>query len=244
MSALSLLGVSLARGSGAQRETALRDVSLGVEAGEIVLLEGPSGAGKTTLLCVAAGLLTPDVGEVVVGGTRSTALGAAARRAFRARAVGFVFQRANLLDGLTVLDNVALAGTLAGLDLGDARRRASRMLDLLDIGPLAGRRTSTLSGGEEHRVAVARALVHEPAVVLADEPTGSLDGESGHAVAAALASLADERRVAVLIATHDARLRPFADRRLRIIDGRVDEEPEPTATRRRGTACVSVSSIH
>ena len=226
MSTLELRHVSVARGHRRQRVPVLQDISLAIEPAEVVLLEGPSGAGKTTLLCVAAGLLSADSGDVVVAGQRLGDLGASALRAFRARNVGFVFQRANLLDGLSVRDNVALAAALAGVDLHEARRRADRLLGALGIAALGDRRTTTLSGGEEHRVAVARALVHEPTVVLADEPTGNLDGASGHAVAEALAELANERGVSIVVATHDARLRPFADRRVRMVDGRVEPEPK------------------
>jgi ABC-type lipoprotein export system ATPase subunit len=127
------------------------------------------------------------------------------------------------LEGLTVRENVLLAAALADRPVAEAERRTDELLEALGIGALADRRTSGLSGGEEHRVAVARALVHAPAVVLADEPTGNLDRASGLAVAGALADLARDRRVAVLVATHDQRLRPFATRRLWIEDGHLGE---------------------
>ena len=224
MSALVLHRVSRTRGGGARAVRALADVSLAVEPRDVVLLEGPSGSGKTTLLVVAAGLLSADAGEVVLAGRSLAGLGQAARGAWRARHVGFVFQRANLLEGLDVRNNVLLAAALAGIPRSDAEAESDRLLEVLGVARLARRGADQLSGGEEHRVAVARALVHRPAVVLADEPTGSLDTESGLAVAGALASLAREANVAVVIATHDARLRPFATRRITIVDGRVVED--------------------
>ena len=201
----------------------LHDVSLTLSPGEFVLLEGPSGSGKTTLLGVAGGLLTPEAGRVVVADQPLTALTPAARRQVRVRGVGFVFQRANLLSVLTARENVVLMGTLAGMTELDAGREADRLLSSLGMTALADRRPNELSGGEEQRVGVARALVHHPAVVLADEPTGSLDAVTGHAVAESLAALARERRSAVLVGTHDARLAPLASRRLRISDGRVEQ---------------------
>jgi putative ABC transport system ATP-binding protein len=207
------------RGRGARAVEAVRGASLEVAAGELVLLEGPSGAGKTTLLLIAAGLLAPDRGEATLAGEALAPLGAAGRRALRARACGFVFQRANLLDRLTVRENVLLAAGLAGLPRPLARARAEALLARLGLAAVADRLPATLSGGEEQRVAVARALVHRPAVVLADEPTGELDAASGRAVATALAELAREEHVAVLVATHDARLRPFASRRAWMADG-------------------------
>ena len=224
MTALSLHEVVKARGQGRQRVAALRGVTLALAPGDVVLLEGPSGSGKTTLLSVAAGLLTPDSGAVAIGGQDLAALGPAGTRALRARRVGFVFQRANLLDGLDVRENVCIAAALAGMSAAEGGAATDRLLDALGLLALAHRRTEALSGGEEHRVAVARALVHRPAVVLADEPTGSLDGASGEAVARALTDLARKDGVAVLIATHDARLRPFATRRVVLVDGSLTEE--------------------
>jgi putative ABC transport system ATP-binding protein len=221
MIALELRAVSKSHGSGAQQVHALRSTSLSVAGGEIVLLEGPSGAGKTTLLTVAAGLLTPDAGEVELAGESLGKLTQAERRDLRARAAGFVFQRANLLDGLTVRENVLLAAALAGMPRARAAEETDRLLSTLRLDATVSRRPHTLSGGEEHRVAVARALVHRPALIFADEPTGSLDSISGHAVALALATLARESGVAVLVATHDARLREIATRRLWMADGQI-----------------------
>lgn len=219
---LELRRLSKRVGTGAHSVCAVRDVSLALSAGEVALLEGPSGAGKTTLLTLAAGLLAPDSGEVWLDGANLGSLALAALRRLRARAVGFVFQRANLLSALTVSENVLVAAALAGLPRQEARARTDRLLERLGLGRLASRLPGRLSCGEEQRVAVARALVHRPAVVLADEPTGSLDAAAGRAVAEALAELAREAGVAVLLATHDLRLREVASRRLHMLDGRVE----------------------
>jgi ABC-type lipoprotein export system ATPase subunit len=227
MTALTLDEVTKTRGEGPHAVQALRDVSLTVAAGEIVLLEGPSGAGKTTLLAVAAGLLMPERGQALVDGVSLASLSPARRRRHRAQRIGFVFQRANLLAGLTVRENVLLAATLGGLGRAEASRETAALLGRLGIAPLADRAPRALSGGEEQRAAVARALAHHPALVLADEPTGSLDGVSGLAVAAALAETARIRGAAVLIATHDARLGPIATRHIRITDGQLEPTTSP-----------------
>lgn len=222
MTVLLLEGVSKTRGTGAHATQALRNASLSVASGEVVLLEGASGAGKTTLLAVAAGLVTPDAGWVALAGQSLADLPPTARRRYRARFVGFVFQRSNLLERLTAWENVLLMAQLAGRSAADAGRETADVFAQLDIAHLALRRPEELSGGEEQRVGVARALVHRPALVLADEPTGSLDGAAGRVVAEALAACSKLRGAAVLVATHDARLAPFATRRVPIVDGRLD----------------------
>lgn len=221
MSALELLGVSRTRGNGRHATVAIRDVWLEVAAHDFVLLVGPSGAGKTTLLSVAAGLLAADSGEVVLAGRRLAELSPAALRRHRAETVGLVFQRANLLPQLSARDNVLLMATLAGVPRRPAEAEADALFDELGIAHLGARRPAELSGGEEQRVAVARALVHRPRVVLADEPTASLDGALGQAVAERLRVLAAERGAAVLAATHDRRLERYASRRVEIVDGRL-----------------------
>jgi len=221
MTVLLLDGVSKTRGRGPHATQALRAASLTLAAGEVVLLEGASGAGKTTLLAVAAGLLTPDAGRIVLAGRSLAELSPAERRRHRAQVVGFVFQRSNLLEQLTAWENVLLMAQLAGRPTREARRATNEVFEALNIAHLAPRRPGELSGGEEQRVGVARALVHRPALVLADEPTGNLDGTAGRVVAEALATCAKARGAAVLVATHDTRLEPFATRRIPIVDGHV-----------------------
>jgi putative ABC transport system ATP-binding protein len=221
VSALELIGVSKTRGAGRHAVRALADASLTVAAGEFVLLEGPSGSGKTTVLALGAGLLSPDGGEVILAGQSFSGLGAAVLRRRRAEQVGFVFQRANLLPGLTSRQNVMLASLLAGVPPAESERRSDELLDALGVAALSSRSPADLSGGEEQRVAVARALVHRPAVVLADEPTANLDWAAGQVVAEKLRALARERGSAVLVATHDPRLEAYSDRIVRLADGRV-----------------------
>jgi putative ABC transport system ATP-binding protein len=219
MIVLELDRVSKTRGRGRRAVSALREISLAIRSGEFLLLEGPSGSGKTTLLGVAAGLLTPTSGGVRLAGRWLGALDHAARRALRATRVGFVFQRANLLARLSVAENVMLMGAIANGGHPAERREVLRLLAMLDVEAVADRKPRELSGGEEQRVAVARALVHHPAIVFADEPTGNLDGAAGRAVASALTVAARECGAAVLVATHDARLHPYASRRVCIEDG-------------------------
>jgi len=223
VSALDVREVHKTRGAGSHAVVALRDVSLRVDPGEVVLLEGPSGSGKTTLLAVAAGLLTPERGQVCVAGQWLARLDAAERRRLRARCIGLVFQHAHLLPGLTAVENVALQAMLADLPVDEAMRRARELLERLDLTAVAERRPDSLSGGEEQRLAVARALIHRPAVVLADEPTASLDTAAGQQVAELLLRLGAAEGTAVLLATHDTRLAACATRRVHLLDGRIRE---------------------
>ena len=198
----------------------LRDASLAVAPGEIVLLRGHSGSGKTTLLCVLAGLLTPASGAVTVNGTDLGTLDRAGRARLRLATVGFVFQRFQLIGALRVRENVELVLRAGGASPGDARARALEALDALGVGGKAERYPRELSGGEQQRVGIARALAKRPAVVFADEPTSSLDSAAGADATALLCGLARTAGAAVLIASHDERIAPHADRVVTIADGR------------------------
>lgn len=213
--------VSKTRGRGPRAVKVLHEVSLSVDRGEFVLLEGPSGAGKTTLLAVGGGILTPESGKVYLGGRQLHTHSRALDRRERAKTVGFVFQRSNLLPQLSVRDNILLMGQIAGMRSEDAARQADDLLSRLGLLQLKDRYPHELSGGEEQRVGVVRALVHRPSIVLADEPTGSLDSNAGLAVAASLAELAKLYGSAVIVATHDTRIASFASRRIKIEDGRI-----------------------
>ena len=213
-----------AKTRGTHRTPALRGVSLSIASGEVALLVGPSGSGKTTLLALAAGLLLADTGSISVAGSDLARLDAARRRRLRAGRIGMVFQRAHLLPALSVRENVELAGLVADLSRAEAGARADELLEALGIDRLARRRAGELSGGQEQRVAVARALVHRPALLLADEPTASLDTTSGREVARLLCALARQRGAAVIVATHDQRLESIASRRLQLVDGRIDDD--------------------
>ena len=199
---------------------ALRGVDLTVEIGEFVTLMGPSGCGKSTLLHLLGGLDVPDDGELMLEGRRVDTLGEAERAKLRRRTVGYVFQSLNLVASLTARENVELIGALGGQSPAQARKRTDDLLERLGVAARAGDLPSRLSGGEQQRVAIARAMINEPAVVLADEPTGNLDSHS----AAGVIDLLDELRAtgpAVVLVTHDARVAARADRALRMRDGEV-----------------------
>ncbi|WP_051942874.1 ABC transporter ATP-binding protein [Streptacidiphilus rugosus] len=218
---------------------ALQDVSLTVGAGEAVAVVGPSGSGKSTLLNMIAGLDRPDSGTVTVAGTRVDRLDEAGAARYRRHSIGMVFQFFHLLDDLTVLDNVVLPAEMTGTARGEARRRANELLEVLGIAGHARAYPGRLSGGERQRVAVARALMNRPALLLADEPTGALDSASGEEVKALLRDLHADGQTVVVV-THDLALaRSCATRTVRIVDGRIasDTVHRPTVgSRRHGTA--------
>jgi putative ABC transport system ATP-binding protein len=200
---------------------ALDDVSLTVVPGEAVAILGPSGSGKSTLLNLIAGLDKPTAGTVTVGGTRIDTLGEAASAKYRRAMIGLVFQFFNLLDDLTVLDNVVLPAQLTGTGRGEATRRATELLRTLGIERHAGAYPGRLSGGERQRVAVARALMNRPALLLADEPTGALDTASGAEVRRLLTDLHADGQTIVLV-THDRTLADeCATRTVEVVDGRI-----------------------
>ncbi|MBK9516395.1 MAG: ABC transporter ATP-binding protein [Anaeromyxobacter sp.] len=220
---ISLAGVTRSFHDGAREVPVLRGVDLTVAAGELVAVVGASGSGKSTLLYVAGGLDAGFGGEVCVAGVRLRGLSRAALAGFRNRSVGFVFQSFNLVAGLSALENVLLPGLLArGAAEPRAALRARAELALTRVG-LGGRghaRPAQLSGGERQRVAIARALLIRPAVLLADEPTGNLDAESGAAVIGLFSALAREG-AAVLVVTHEERVSQAAGRVLTLRDGRL-----------------------
>jgi cell division transport system ATP-binding protein len=209
------------------RFPALTDLSLAIEAGEFILLTGPSGAGKTTLLRLILGAEAPTAGQIVIGGRNLARLGRAGIAALR-RKTGMVFQDAKLLAGVPVLDNVALPAEAAGDSSREARRKAFALLRDLGLKDLVRRYPRSLSGGEQQRVALARALVNEPALLLADEPTGNLDEESASRVVE-LMSRAHGAGATVVLATHDPHLlRTVTGRQITLRTGRlVDGEAPP-----------------
>lgn len=194
------------------RFTLLATTSFSVRGGESLAVMGPSGSGKTTLLGCVSGTVTPSRGRVVVGDTEVSALGVAARAKFRRSHVGLVFQDPELLDELSVVENVALSLVFMGVDRREALGRAAQVLDGMDLGGLAQARTATLSGGEAQRVAVARALVKRSAVLVADEPTASLDARNAAEVTKLLIASAQESDTALLLATHDPAVANQCDR--------------------------------
>src|SRR5215217_4189532 len=217
--ALRVEHVTKRLGSGETEVVAVRDVSLRVAPGEIVLIMGPSGSGKTTLLSMLGALLKPTEGEIRLDGTVLSALAENRLPGIRLRQFGFVFQDFNLLSALTVLENVALVAELAGTKRGEARRRARARLTELGLGERLDFLPEKLSGGEKQRVAIARALINDPTLILADEPTANLDSSIGHEVMRLLRPIAKEQYRSVIIVSHDARIKDIADRVLWLEDG-------------------------
>jgi putative ABC transport system ATP-binding protein len=191
--------------------------------GEAVAIIGRSGSGKSTLLNLVCGIDRPDSGAVEIDGLEVTALGEPAVTLFRRSRIGFVYQFFNLIPTLDVEENVRLVLELNGVRGADARRRSAAMLTQVGLGDRLHSAIDKLSGGEQQRVAIARALVHEPALVLADEPTGNLDEETSAEVVPVLLSLTRARGATLLIVTHDGELAAMADRALELRDGRLHE---------------------
>lgn len=222
--AIELRGASKIYQVAGRGTTGLMPTDLVITPGELVLLVGPSGSGKTTLLTLAAGLVAPTAGSITIGGERLDGMTATALQRLRARRIGFVFQAFNLVEALTALENVSLVLRFSGLARGDAERRAREVLEEIGILHLSAQFPAQLSQGEKQRVAVARAVAARPALLLADEPTASLDTENGLEVIRALHRYARTHSAAVLAATHDLRLTDFADRVLTLSDGRIVRE--------------------
>jgi putative ABC transport system ATP-binding protein len=221
MSQYELSGVGKAFTRGPLRVDAVKEVNLSIEPGEFVALEGPSGSGKTTLLQLLGALDRPSSGRVVFEGQDLAGLRDADLAALRLRSFGFVFQQFNLIPTLTALENVQAKLAPTGLPAAESRRRAEALLAEVGLADRTGHLPSHLSGGEQQRVSVARALSVEPRVILADEPTGNLDSGTGAEIVEMLARLAAERGSTVVVATHDAGLAGRADRRLAMRDGRL-----------------------
>ncbi len=206
-------------GDGETTVTAVRDVSLAVESGEIVLIMGPSGSGKTTLLSMMGALLRPTSGAIHLDGTALSELSESRLPAIRLRQFGFIFQDFNLLSALTIRENVALVAELAGTKRTAAREKATAILTELGLGARLDFLPEKLSGGEKQRVAIARALINDPALILADEPTANLDSKIGHEIMRLLRGIAKEQGRSVVIVSHDQRIRDIADRILWLEDG-------------------------
>ncbi len=220
---LNLEGVTKVYGSGERAVTALYDVSLQTHAGEIVLVMGPSGSGKTTLLTIAGALLRPTRGTVHVCNTDITRMGENDLASIRREKVAFIYQSFNLLEALTALENVSLVTTQT-LNGATPRERAKEVLSTLGLGQRLNSLPKQMSDGEKQRVAIARALAKDPALMLADEPTANLDAKRGHEVMELLRQKALETNKAVVIVSHDDRIRDIADRVVRLEDGRLQAE--------------------
>ncbi|HYR93373.1 MAG TPA: ABC transporter ATP-binding protein [Methylomirabilota bacterium] len=206
--------------SGTAPVAALAGLSLQVRRGEFLAVMGPSGSGKSTLLNILAGLERPTAGRVTVDGVDLSALDENGLARYRRGKVGIIFQAFNLLPRYRVIDNVAFPLLFAGIAVDERLRRAAAILDRLGMGPRAGHRPSQLSGGELQRTAIARALITDPALLLADEPTGNLDSANGEALLALMAELHARGQTIVLV-THDAAIAARAQRVVRMRDGRL-----------------------
>jgi putative ABC transport system ATP-binding protein len=217
-------------GEGAAKVRALKGVSLTLYPGELTLMMGPSGSGKTTLLSILGCILAPTSGVVTVGGESTKGLDPEGLAALRRRHIGFVFQSYNLFPTLNAVENVRLALDVRGVKKADTIARAEAALREVGLGHRLKNYPRNLSGGEQQRVAVARALASSPSVILADEPTAALDSENGHAVMKLLAELAKDKQRAVLAVTHDPRTHPYADRIVRIEDGLITGDERQSST--------------
>ena len=215
---------------GDQVRTVLDGVNASFRQGEIIALLGPSGSGKSTLLNLISGIDTPTSGDVIIDSINLTSLSEQRRTLYRRSNIGYVFQFFNLVPTLTVLENLLLPLELNGISGGDARDRAMALLKEVGLDDRAGSFPDRLSGGEQQRVALGRALVHEPRLILADEPTGNLDGATGKQVISLLESMARQRGKTVLMATHVMQAAKIADRVFVIQDGRLLEQ-SPATTR-------------
>jgi ABC-type lipoprotein export system ATPase subunit len=217
---LQLKGVDKTYRRGDEQLRVLVDFDFTLDAGEFVVVTGPSGAGKSTLLHIAGGLDAPDSGTVAVAGQDVWSMSTGARAEFRRRNLGFVFQFFNLVPMLTAVENVSLPLVLDGVPARSADARAEELLERVGLGDRARHRPGELSGGQMQRVAVARALVARPSIILADEPTGNLDSHSSSEVLDLLRSLSDEEGAAVVMVTHDQAAAGYGTREVHLVDGR------------------------
>lgn len=224
-------------GFGGEVVRAVDGVTLAVRAGEIVALHGPSGSGKSTLLMLAAALMAPDAGVVRFEGQNLAGLSAGEAADYQRRKVGFVYQSFHLMAGVPAVENAAIKLLADRVSLSEARRAAIPWLERVGLAERLNHTPDRLSGGERQRVAIARALVNEPRVILADEPTGSLDTKRGGEILALLADIARRRRAAVLLVTHDPQAAAIADRVFTLRDGKLVQSEaaigEPELLQRR-----------
>lgn len=214
-------GLTKVYGEGATSVVAVDNVSLHLEKGEVVLIMGPSGSGKTTLLQMIGGLSKPTSGNIKINKTDITQLSRSDMTKFRLNNLGFVFQKPNLLASLTAVQNITIVKNLSGTKDKESKASAISALKKLGLGERLGHRPGELSGGEQQRVSIARALINDPDIILADEPTANLDSKSGANVIQLLRNAAKEEQRSVVIVSHDLRIRKYADRVLWLEDGKL-----------------------
>ncbi|QVL34045.1 ABC transporter ATP-binding protein [Telmatocola sphagniphila] len=218
---VSCKGLTKEYGQGQSRVLALRGVELDIPPGKLNLLTGPSGCGKTTLISVIAGTLNPTAGEVFVFGINLNRLSKKKVTAFRAKNIGFVFQQFNLLPALTAQENASVPLVINGWTKATALKRAADVLRSVGLGDRLNSLPSQLSGGQQQRVAIARGLIHEPRLLVCDEPTSAVDAASGHAIMQLIRSVAILPNRVAIVVTHDQRVLPFGDRIIAMEDGHV-----------------------
>lgn len=208
---------------GREKIIALNDVSVVINAGELIAIVGPSGAGKTTFAHVLGGLIKPDGGDIEIDGERMNAKNDRKMSTYRNQKIGFVFQNYSLLPHYTALENVSIPLMVAGIKPRERRKKAMHYLQAVGLEGQVNQRASQLSGGQRQRVSIARALVTDPEIIIADEPTGNLDSKRGAEIMAMLEFLSKKQGITVVMVTHDDKLAKRADRRLHITDGKVRE---------------------
>jgi putative ABC transport system ATP-binding protein len=216
--------ISVTYGAGHTAVRALDNVSLSFRAGEMAMVMGPSGSGKTTLLSVLGCLLSPDAGNVSLMGHPITGLSESKRGVIRQRSIGYIFQAFRLFHSLNAIENVIIALEIAGRPRVEAKEAAISALDSVGLADKQRLKPNELSGGEKQRVAIARALVNDPPIILADEPTASLDSRSGGQIAQILMQIAQEQQRLVVVVSHDPRIAQFGSRIVKMQDGRVIED--------------------
>jgi putative ABC transport system ATP-binding protein len=223
MSAVECRDVRKVFGKGASEVHALRGIDLSVKQGEVMMLVGPSGCGKTTLISTMAGVLDPSGGECLVFGHNLHRMSDRQRTEYRGRHIGFVFQQFNLINSLSLRENVAIPLLITGASYPEALRKADEALEKVGLGDRTTARPTDLSGGQQQRVAIARAIVHSPSLIVCDEPTSALDHVTGQHVVELLRSVAAGEGRALIIVTHDSRIYQYADRIARMDDGKVQQ---------------------
>jgi putative ABC transport system ATP-binding protein len=203
------------------RVEVLKGIDIDVKKGEFVAIMGPSGSGKTTLLDIVGGLLKPTSGEVMIDGVSLRGLSDRELARIRGKKIGFIFQQYNLIPSLTATENVELALRINGKNREESRERAIKLLRMVGLGERTTHKPPKMSGGEQQRVAICRALANEPSIILGDEPTGNLDTKTGFMVLDTLRDLNERQGYTILVVTHDHRIGKYADRIINMMDGRI-----------------------